>query len=768
MNINSTQSSSYTNAAYSSKGFSGMASGIDTESLVQSMLSSIQNKIDKQKQTQQQLTWKQEFYRDIISQVNSFQSKFFDLTSNTSLRLNSFFNSITASSSSSAVSVSANNGASNSEFKVQVARLATATSVTSGAASSEGINVDAKEFAYSRMVNIKVGDGEAVKVDLSGGDQKLSIEDIAQRINDAFGNNSNIAKVETTYFKKGDKETVLTKDENGKYVDKDGNEIDDEDVETSKKLVFSSNNAIQISGSSAGMAILGLSGTAKSTEITDEDGNKTYTLTADKVNENFTKGGQVNGSIDVTLDGVKKSIAIREGQSMEDLQKAVQSAFGNTVKFEQKDGKWSISVDGVGRNLTISANAETMQAIGFEKGTTTVSNQLLRSDKLGKLGIEDEGSFEINGKKIEYSANDTISSIINKVNASGAGVKMSFDSLSNKFKLEATSTGKGFDINITGDDNDLFGKLGFNTEDGGLKKDASYKDGQNALVNINGSTFERANNQFTYNGVNITLKSTTGKYVEGSYESDGSFKTVDGTTDNAAEVKTTRDTSKIVDTLKSFVEEYNNLIEKLNKVTHEKATYKKYPPLTDAQKKEMSEKEIELWEEKAKEGLYRNDSNISRFLNDMRSAMYTRNSSGILLSSIGINSSNNWKDYGKLNIDEDELEKALQTNPEKIQQLFTGENGLGARLNKVCDQLASTSSARPGSLVSIAGVVGKGTENSNEIKSKLDSITKKLDSLNRLYEKRKTRYWKQFNAMETALSNMDSQSSYLSNFTGGY
>ena len=91
MQVSSDSSSTYTNYAYSSSGMSGMVSGMDTESLVKSMLSGLQTKIDTQNQQKQQLLWKQEMYRDVISKINTFQSKYLDITSSTSLRRSSPF-----------------------------------------------------------------------------------------------------------------------------------------------------------------------------------------------------------------------------------------------------------------------------------------------------------------------------------------------------------------------------------------------------------------------------------------------------------------------------------------------------------------------------------------------------------------------------------------------------------------------------------------------------------------------------------------------------
>lgn len=283
---------------------------------------------------------------------------------------------------------------------------------------------------------------------------------------------------------------------------------------------------------------------------------------------------------------------------------------------------------------------------------------------------------------------------------------------------------------------------------------------------------ERTNNNFTYNGMNISLKTTTGSYETdgmGNFvtNADGTIKTTAGTTELKAEVSTERDVDKIVDTIKSFVEDYNSMIEKLNGYTHEKATYKEYAPLTEAQKKEMTEKEIELWEEKAKEGLLRSDTNINRFLSDMRTAMYTRGDSKYVLSNIGINTSSEWTDFGKLTIDEDTLKNALTKDPNGVKSLFVGDNGLATKLNNICSKTASTSSGNPGTLVQMAGVEGKATENENTISDELDSIAEKLERLNRTYETRKERYWSQFNAMETALANMNSQSMFLSQMLGG-
>ena len=843
MTINSSgESSTYTNAAYSSKGFSGLASGIDTESLVQSMLSGIQNKIDKQTQNQKTLEYKQEAYRSVIKDINEFQSKYLNLTSPSCIRLASLYGSTQAESSSKAVSVTTGADSMEGDFSMQVARLATKTSVTSAKSSQsksiQTVSGKADSFEYNRNINIKLGDSNEVAVDLKG---VSDINEACARINSAVGSNvvstsdsvvckDSNGKVLTQKFSLGGsdytgnvkiKMSYTGKDEGGndialdykdgkyfkagtdeeytgestasaKYFDESGNELDvkyfkgDEEVNASDvktsanvttSLIFNSSSEFEISGSSVGMAILGLSGTVKSTELKDENGNGTgkFEVRSTGFNENFAQVGKANGSVDVILDGVKKSFAVKEGNSMADLQKDIQKAFGNAVEFTKgADGNWSISVNGQGRQFSMSANADTMEALGFAEGTKSVSNTVSRSDSLEKLGVipsdadpDAEFFFSINGTEIKYTAKDTVSSIMNKINSSDAGVKMTYDDLGDKFSITSKSTGEGFGISLSGDDNGLFSKLGFGISASGDFD--SVKAGQNALMTINGNLVERSSNTFTYNDMSITLKGTTGTYekdASGNFvtDSDGSLVAASGTFEQKAEITTTKNVDKIVDTLKSFVEDYNKLIENLNKQIHADPSYKEYPPLTDAQKKEMSEKEIELWEEKSKEGILRGDKDISSFLSDMRSAMYTKGDSKYVLSNIGINSSSQWSDFGKLSIDEDELRKAIQGNSQEIVKLFTGENGLATRLNKICDKCANTSSGSPGALVQIAGVEGKGTEKDNQIKNQLDSIKERLSKLNLTYETRKERYWKMFNAMEQAISNMNSQGDQLSNF----
>ena len=734
MNVATDNTSSSTNAAYSSSGFSGMASGIDTESLVKSMLSGIQSKIDKQNQKKQQLLWKQDMYRDVITKINSFQDKYFNLTSETSLRTNSFFNKMTSSSSSDAVKIVSASSSAPEEMSVQVAQLATASTVTSGKFSSGEIEMgDAEAIAQNlseyfstpaQDIVFKSGSGESEKTvtinlcDIQGeGDEPPTAQKMVDTINQKLAENGMDIKL------------TLGDGEDNK------NKITVEGTSTGDQADFS------ISGSENALSTLGL----RNMNFSESNEFK-FESTAEADTSKLQKNPPESASFTMTLDGKSTQITIKNSsaqEAVESFKSQVKSAFGSSVTIDDATGKITARQ---GQTLSISGDSK---VLGIKSGACT---RLTTSSTLSELGIDDY-SFKINGKEFNFNADTKVSDVISQVNSSDAGVKMVYNSLSDTFKLTSNSTGEGFDIDISGGLADKF------------FSGANYTAGQNAIVNIDGVTIERTSNTISANGVTMELKATTGNYGETpNVGADGKFVTTDGTADSKATISASRDTDKIMNTIKDFVKDYNSLIKDLNGLTHASKTYKSYDPLTDAQKKEMKDSEIEAWEKKSKEGLLSGDSDISSFLTSMRSTLYSKSDTGFSLAMFGIDSSSDWKDYGKLEIDEDKLKEALQSNPDDVMSTF---NSVANKLNTACKNAASTSLASPGRLVTIAGVKGKVSENNNNIKNQLDNIADALERLQNQYDASKTRYWKQFNAMETALSNMSSTSTYLTQMMGG-
>lgn len=719
MNVNSSTSSSYTNEAYSNAGFSGMMSGLDTESLVESMLSGIQNKIDKQNQQQQKIEWQQEIYRGVISKVQSFQSKYFDLTSSTCLRTQSFFNKMTTvSSNESAVKIVATNAQDSTQFSVQSAQLAKASKLTSGRISTGQINVNFDKSFFdvpTQELNIKVGETEK-SINLL---DYNSVDDIAQAVNDmGIG--------------------VTATVEDGKIKLKGDEEF----------TIGGTDNALDVLGISRG-------------KVSENDNGEIAVTSRNEVDlEKLDKSPKTEATLNFSLNGISRSIKISKDVSdpLEYLREQLKKNFGTSVTLSD-DGKITT---GKGQSLSVSGDVEVM-GLSSAASTTLRGNAKIAESGLAGVVADENGKYNItiNGTDFSFDENATINDVISKINDSRIGVTLSYNSLSDAFSLVSDNTGKGFDIDVSGNLADA------------MFKNSTFTEGQNAVVNINGVEVERTSNSFSYNGVSIQLKNTTGDYQrdeKGNFvtNADGTFVTKNGTEDKVASIESSRDTDAIMDTLKEFVKDYNALIKDLNGLTHAASSKDKYEPLTEAQKKEMSEDEIEKWEKKAKEGLLRGDRDISNFLTDMRTALYSKaGANNNTLAQFGINTSSEWKEYGKLEINEEELKNALNTNADKIRDLFTGENGLATKLNNACKKTANASSASPGSLVKLAGIEGRASEKNNTLNTRLEAVKEKLARLKDVYQMRKDRYWKQFNAMEKSLSSVNTTSSYLTQMLGG-
>ena len=636
MNVNSTSSVS------SNNGFSGMISGMDTDTLVEKLLSGTQSKIDKQKGLKTQTEWKIENYRDVITQINSFSSKYFNTAYGASAKNNlsssAFFNAMTSKiTSGNAVKIiSSEPGASTEDMNVIVKQLASKAKLTSS-------------------VNVS---GESV---LKGG--KIDTEAIKTTLNEA-----------------GEFTFTLTLDGAQKAI------------------------------------------TLKKEDIMDADGN-------------------------ITEDAVISA-----------LETEVSQKFGGYVKVDvaEVDGAKNISlaVDFNGeKGHELKVTGSNAVSLGFEPGSST---RISTSSKLSELGLTgDSFSFEINGEKFSFTADNTVADVISAINKSDAGVKLSYSSISDSFSMEATESGAKYGISITETSGDFLSKI-FGSdkfENGVLKSDAVVA-GQDAIVSINGNEFSRTSNNFTIDGVTLQLTDVSAA----KYDANGNVIGYEET-----KIATERDTESILETIKSFVEDYNKMLDKLNGYIYEEPNYRKYAPLTDAQRDEMTESQIEKWEEKSKQGLLYGDSTIRTFLQQMRSALYTKSTtSKVALYDIGIETSSNKDDRGKLVIDEEALKKALETNADEVEKLFVGENGLAEKLTNIMDRTAKVSAADPGELVRIAGAKeSKATQTQSTLYNELRRIDERISVLNTRYNKEKDRYWKQFNAMETIISNYSSQSAYL-------
>lgn len=420
-------------------------------------------------------------------------------------------------------------------------------------------------------------------------------------------------------------------------------------------------------------------------------------------------------------------------------------------------------------------------------GVKAASGENIKAGIEGVLsGLPEGGTIEFNindGSTVTIEKTDTMSSIVKKINSSGAGVQASFDDNIGRLFIQTTATGKDAKLSFT----DVNGSTGFiealklnvtayDESTGEIETPKAlaineiYK-GTNAKIDFAGATgIEKQSNQFTINGINLDLRVT-------------------GTTT----IRVATDTDAVYDKIKDFVDKYNELVDKMGKLLGEKQ-YRDYRPLSAEQKEAMKEKEIELWEEKAKSGLLRNDSIISRTMQNIRGSLYNKveelkdmplNS----LYQIGIDTEGYTPGAvgGKLEINEDKLKKAISEDVNGVLELLFTEAKTTTQNGKTVPDLKSGGvitriyNNMIDGMKEIIGKAGPGedanlyrnvntrlmldfvTEHSSisMLDKDVTSLSRRIDDLNAQLIRTEDRYYRQFAAMEKFVQQMNSQGSWM-------
>ena len=129
----------------------GLATGLDVDSVVQETMQAYQTKIDTVDQQKMVLELQQEMYREVIKDCRDFYDKYFNVGKSDSILLQRNWGTTTFESASSAVTVTSSGGAEAANYSVEVTSLAKAASYTMP------VN-DAKGTFYINNVKIEIGE----------------------------------------------------------------------------------------------------------------------------------------------------------------------------------------------------------------------------------------------------------------------------------------------------------------------------------------------------------------------------------------------------------------------------------------------------------------------------------------------------------------------------------------------------------------------------------------------------------------------------------
>ena len=559
----------------------------------------------------------------------------------------------------------------------------------------------------------------------------------------------------------------------------------------------SSNNsyvtATAASGASIGERNIKISQLATASSLTNKSGISkeiTGSITVAEGEKLSDKLADLAGKkIFVELDGVSKQIKLG-GTDAQDFKQQLlaelDKAFGKVIINGEETSKFDITIfneteDGFDFSIDTKAGSGATKISVY--GPSGATDEMAGLDDLGlvegqsnRLSLntplinlkaifsdsvfdgEGNASFSINGETINIKSTDTLKQVFDKINNNEKiKAKISYDEITDKITLTSTVTGAG--NNITA--NDVTGN--FITA---LNLDERVQ-GQDAVVTINGEKIVRSTNNFTVNGVTYNLHKAHGA------ESSGDTITV------------SQDTESVINNIKSFIEEYNKLIDSINGKVSEKYN-RNYQPLTDAQRDEMDEKEIEKWEKQAKTGLLRNDSILQQLTLAMRTALYEKvEGVSISLKDIGIESKS-YADKGKLYLDEDKLKNALLSKPDEVAKLINGvsaenpsysrtasaeqradrysKSGVLQRLSDIIENHVSTlrdKDGRKGILLEKAGIEGDLSNTKNLISDQLKDYDDRINNMIAKLTRKEENYYKKFSALETMLAQMNQQSSWL-------
>lgn len=779
-------------------GISGLVSGMDTESMIDGMTAGTRAKIAKHLQNKQILTWRTDAYRSVSSKLIEFSEKYTSYTSKTNLYSSSFFNQnqITALGDyKDCVSVTGTSTTAENLSVTGIKQMATDARMSLSSASDKMLETGTFDLAGDTQQSIVAGASLSIKygnkdftINLDDDKTYNNAQDIANALNDEINANSNLDTLrgKVTFAVSGDALTMSIGATESNTVEITGGTTD-----FMSAVGFSEGDTLSSTGSTT------LTGSA----ITSPDDLMKLVNTAESLAEK---------NISFTYNGVTKAITLPDKDALSAmatgddfalmLKGKLEDAFG-TDRFDVnfvEDGsatKGSLQItttspSGGSDDSSVLAMSWADSGILGKNGIFGVpngeSNRVNVEATIADSGLKDSGAFtsveltdadgnkyqgyeiDINGTNLTFKETDTIKDIMDKINQSDAKVQISYATTSDTFTIKSTETGAGGKVEIKDVSGNFAKNLFGNTSDGaGLvygtnsvnnNGDVSEKEGQDAkvMVSFNGGqdTMEiiRSSNTFTLDGLNITLNNTFN---------------VDGTEDKPITFSSKVNSDKIVDAVKTMVDDYNSMIELVNKELGTKRN-RDYPPLTKEQKEAMSEDQIEKWEEKAKAGMLFNDSDISSLSNELRFVFSSVSSTE--LSKIGLTTSSNWRENGKVSLDEDKFRAALETRPEDVKKLFTEEKekdkstgGVMVRLKETLDRYASTTGATKGILVEKAGSTSAPVSIlKNALLTQMKSIDEMVDNLEDKLKMQTTRYTKQFTALEKLMSQMNTQSSWLS------
>lgn len=790
------------------RGFGGLASGIDRDALIEQMTARTTSKITSKKQAMTKLEWKRDAYRSISNKIIDLQDNYLSYSATKSLKNSDFFakNQVSVQGNPDYTKYISATGNADTASRVSVLgvnKLATSATLISGEKKTDSAitlgGISASDFSNKEIKTSNLSGTKLTFGTYSITDKQFTTE-ATFTFPTSYEKKLDDGKTETVtidYTASSDKivEQLNEALDSQGFLGKDGKSgikftLNGDQIQISQTdSITDKGKSCVIRETSSALKSLGFnSGDMNQDGITlDEFNHNTSSFEAAAITKQPLSAYLKGKSISVSYGGQTKNIEligdkeeIKDFEAFKDsLQKKLDKAFGSekvtvgTVTVgEGKDSKEILTFTAKDnkQTLQISADSKELQnALGI---TSTQSNKISTGSSLwenreklglGKYNTKEElndalKNFTVNGAKIDnITADTTVDGLLTAINNNkDAGVTATYLGRENKFVLSSNEKGKGREISLGANPKDTTDAA--NLIFGGVSTDGT--DGEMSIL---------------YNGVQTTITSSSNTFsIDGlDIRATNTFNTGSATAEGGVSFTASADTEKVTETVKKFIEAYNAMIDEVRTqaTTRPDSNYK---PLTEDQKNEMNENSIKNWENKAKEGILFNSSALKDLDNATQGIFSSMMINGVSyddLEKIGISFSDDYTAGGKIVFDEEKFKTAMDSDPEKVSDLFTGTHGIvntiDSTLSTYATRYASKNGNSYGVLIEEAGSEKLSlTLTNNSIYKELKDMQETITNLQSQLSTEQDRYISQFTQMERLINQMNSQSSYLSQLGG--
>lgn len=791
------------------RGFGGLASGIDRDALIEKMTAGTTSKITAKKQAMTKLEWKRDAYRSISNKIIDLQDNYLSYSATKSLKNSDFFakNQVSVQGDPDYTKYISATGDADTASRVSVLgvnKLATSATLISGEKKTDSAitlgGISASDFSNKEIKTSNLSGTKLTFGTYSITDKQFTTE-ATFTFPTSYEKKLDNGKTETVtidYTASSDKivEQLNEALDSQGFLGKDGKSgikftLNGDKIQISQTpSITDKGKSCVIRETSSALKSLGFnSGNMKQDDIDNGISLDEFNASSNKSSFEaaaITKqplSGYLKGkSISVSYGGQTKNIELigdkEEITNFKDftdsLQNKLDKAFGSgkvTVgKGKDSKGSLTFTVTDNKQTLQISAGSKELQnALGI---TSTQSNKISTGSSLwenrvklglGKYDTKEKlndalKNFTVNGAKIDnITADTTVDGLLTAINNNkDAGVTATYLGSENKFVLSSNEKGEGRKITLGADPKDTTDAA--NLIFGGVSQDGT--DGEMSIL---------------YNGVQTTITSSSNTFsIDGlDIRATNTFDTGSATAEGGVSFTASADTEKVTETVKKFIEAYNAMIDEVRTQATTKPD-SNYKPLTDDQKNEMNETSIKNWEDKAKEGILYNSSALKDLDNATQGIFSSMMMNGVSyddLEKIGISFSDDYTAGGKIVFDEEKFKTAMDSDPEKVSDLFTGTHGIvntiDSTLSTYATRYASKNGNSYGVLIEEAGSEKLSlTLTNNSIYKELKDMQETITNLQSQLSTEQDRYISQFTQMERLINQMNSQSSYLSQLGG--